>query len=281
MMDVGMGDVVMGDAVMPAPRAADVLLADGKIAVIRPLEAEDREGLLALHEEAGDDSVRMRFFSLNRRAAHDYVEHLMRDTGDTVVTLVAVLEGRIVAVGTAERTEATAAEVAFLVSDRQQGQGLGSLLLEHLAAAGRDRGIRRFVAEVLVENAGMMRVFHAAGFEVSRTHESGVVSVEMSTEATVRAVEAADMRESFAEARSLGPLLHPPRSPWSGSAAPAEAWGGRCCARSPAAASQASPTWSTPTPTTSTASPPTRPWPQSPNLSTWRWSRSRRHVCWR
>ena len=42
-----------------------------------------------------------------------------------------------------------AAEVAFLVADSEHGRGLGSLLLEHLAAAGRDRGISRFVAEVL------------------------------------------------------------------------------------------------------------------------------------
>ena len=197
------------DEGMPTPRAADVLLADGRIAQIRPLESGDRDGLLALHEEAGEVSVRMRFFSLNRRAAHDYAEHLLQSPDDTVVTLVAVLEDRIAAVGTAERVAATAAEVAFLVSDRQHGQGLGSLLLEHLAAAGRDRGIRRFVAEVLMENAGMMRVFRSAGFEVSRTTEQGVVSVEMSTEATTRAVEAADLRESVAEARSLRPLLSP------------------------------------------------------------------------
>ena len=41
------------------------------------------------------------------------------------------------------------AEVAFVVRDDHQGRGLGSVLLEHLAAAARERGVRRFVAEVL------------------------------------------------------------------------------------------------------------------------------------
>src|SRR3712207_7667794 len=44
------------------------------------------------------------------------------------------------------------AEVAFLIEDAHQRRGLGSVLLEHLAAAARERGIKRFVAEVLAQN---------------------------------------------------------------------------------------------------------------------------------
>ena len=170
---------------------------------------EDRDGLLALHDEAGDDSLRLRFFALNREAAHRYVDRLIQGTDGNVATLVATTRQPIVAVATAERTEADAAEVAFLVAEGEHGQGLGSLLLEHLAAAGRDQGVRRFVAEVLPENGAMIRVFQDAGFEVSRRSASGVVFVEMSTEASARAIDAADARESVSEARSLAPLLYP------------------------------------------------------------------------
>ncbi len=193
----------------PLVRAADVLLADGRIASIRPLKADDVIGVRALHDEVGDDSIRLRFFSVNREAAHRYVDHLMAGTGDTLATLVATIGGRIVGVATAERMEPNAAEVALLVADKEHGHGLGSLLLEHLAAAGRDSGIRRFVAEVLPENGPMIRVFEDAGFLVSRRTISGVVSVEMSTEASVKAIEAADAREAISEARSLAPLLYP------------------------------------------------------------------------
>ncbi len=190
-------------------RAADVLLADGRIASIRPVVDQDRDGLLALHDEAGDDSLRLRFFSLNREAAHRYVDRLIQGADSSVATLVATAFGRIVAVATAERTETDAAEVAFLVAEGEHGHGLGSLLLEHLAAAGRDHGVRRFVAEVLPENGAMIGVFRDAGFTVSRRSASGVVFVEMSTEASAGAIDAADARESVSEARSLAPLLYP------------------------------------------------------------------------
>lgn len=116
---------------------------------------------------------------------------------------------RIVAVATTERVAPGEAEVAFLVADSEHGRGLGSLLLEHLAAACRDQGIQRFVAEVLPENTLMIRVFQDAGFAVSRWNHSGVISVGMSTEASADAIAAADLRESVSEAKSLAPLLYP------------------------------------------------------------------------
>lgn len=191
------------------PRPADVLLADGRIAAIRPLAAADREGLLALHDAAGDESLRLRFFAPSRGAAHTYVDHLMTGSGDTVATLVATVGGRIVAMATAERVAPDVAEAAFLVADSEHRHGLGSLLLEHLAAACRDIGIRRFVADVLPQNTAMLRVFRDAGFALSHRSEPGVVLVEMSTDASAAAVDAADRRECVSEARSLAPLLHP------------------------------------------------------------------------
>ena len=191
------------------PRRADVLLSDGRIAVIRPLVPGDRAGLLALHDDAGDESLRLRFFTLNRRAAHDYVDHLLTGSDDTVATLVATVGERIVATATAERVGADVAEAAFLVADAEHRHGLGSLLLEHLAALCYDVGIRRLVADVLMDNVAMIEVFRSAGFTLSRRNDHGVLQVEMSTEATAAAVEAADRRECASEARSLAPLMHP------------------------------------------------------------------------
>lgn len=191
------------------PRPADVLLADGRIAAIRPMVPDDRDGLLALHDSVGDDSLRMRFFVVNRAGSHTYVDHLISGSGDTVATLVATIGETIVALATAERVSLDVAEVAFLVSDAEHRHGLGGLLLEHLAAACRDVGIRRFVAEVLPDNTSMIRVFRDAGFTLSNRSELGVVLVEMSTEASATAVEVADRREAASEARSLAPLFHP------------------------------------------------------------------------
>ena len=191
--------------VEPAP--ADVLLRDGTIAVIRPLEPADLPALVELHESVSDDSLRLRFFSPSRYAAREYVKHL-RDAPDTRA-LVLEREGRICALATAEPVEPGAAEVAFLVADDLHGMGVGSLLLEHLAAACRGCGVRRFLAEVLWENRAMLDVFLAAGFAVVRHSEGASVTVEMDTVASAEAVAAADHRECEAETRSLQPLLYP------------------------------------------------------------------------
>lgn len=192
-----------------APRGVDVLLADGQIATIRPVQPADRDALLALHEEACDDSIRMRFFSSSRTAAQRYVDHVVAGRTDEVTALVAHRTGRLVGIVTAEHTGPDSAEVAVLVGDAEHSHGVGTLLLEHVAAACRAQGIHRLVAEVLAENTAMLRVLADVGFTRSRRLEHEVVVVEMTTEATERALAAADAREAAAEALSLAPLLRP------------------------------------------------------------------------
>src|SRR5687767_5865036 len=47
------------------------------------------------------------------------------------------------------------AEAAIVVVDAYHGKGLGKILLGHLAAAARERGISRFRCDVLVDNTPM------------------------------------------------------------------------------------------------------------------------------
>jgi acyl-CoA synthetase (NDP forming)/GNAT superfamily N-acetyltransferase len=187
---------------------ADVLLTDGRIAVIRPLRAEDEPALLALHDLASDDSIRFRFFTVNRRASHEYAEHLVSATND-VLTMVAIVDGALVAAASAELVAPGRAEAAFLVAEDAKGNGLGSLLLEHLAAVCHERGVSKLTALVMAENSRMIRVFADAGFPFARTADGSVVEFEIGTTSTPDAVRAADEREFQAEQRSLAPLLYP------------------------------------------------------------------------
>ncbi|MEO5851038.1 MAG: GNAT family N-acetyltransferase [Nocardioides sp.] len=210
--------VTPADATPPMPQVrprhwtvapADVLMADGSIAVIRPLHADDEPALLALHESVSEDTLRMRFFTPSHEAGRRYVAHLFSPDNTGSAALVAVVKGRVAALATAEQLAPDSAEVAFLVSDEDRGRGLGSLLLEHLAALGRQYGVSRFEAEVLADNYGMLRVFRGAGFAVTRRTAEGEVSVELRTDASQEVIDAADRREWRAEARSLRPLLYP------------------------------------------------------------------------
>ncbi|MGH3483698.1 MAG: GNAT family N-acetyltransferase [Nocardioidaceae bacterium] len=188
----------------------EVLLADGSIATVRGFGPEDAGATRDLHRRASDVSIYRRFFALDRRSGDRYVDHLLAAGPDDTVALVAELQGDIVAVAGYERIDdSSAAEVAFLVDDRVQGKGVGTLLLEHLAAIGRRRGIEAFHAEVLAGNQPMIQVFRDAGFDFLQRIDRDVLALAMNTAATERAVAAADARERAAEARSLAPLLAP------------------------------------------------------------------------
>src|SRR4029077_15156393 len=95
------------------------------------------------------------------------------------VALVALARenGRNVIVGGGRYivTEPGKAEIAFVVIDDYQGQGLGTLLMRHLAVIARRAGLKQLIAEVLPENAAMRKVFSRFGFQAHRTPDPKVI----------------------------------------------------------------------------------------------------------
>jgi acetyl coenzyme A synthetase (ADP forming)-like protein len=99
--------------------------------------------------------------------------------------------------------------VAFVVADEFQRRGIGSRLLERLAAHARVEGIERFVAQVLPENAAMLGVFGDTGFEVTRRLLSGVVEVEFELTASPKVLNRIAERDHSAVAASLTSFFQP------------------------------------------------------------------------
>ena len=71
------------------------------------------------------------------------------------------------------------AEVAFIVVDEFQRQGIGSALLRHLVMLARTSGIGEFIAEVMPDNTAMLSVLEQSGLRLRRRRESGVVHVTL------------------------------------------------------------------------------------------------------
>ena len=193
----------------PSDWEADVVLTDGGTAHLRPIRPEDAEALQRFHLAQSPESVYLRFFApmprLSEKDLHRFtnVDHLDR------VAFVTTVRGEIVGIGRYDRVDPTTAEVAFNISDAHHGRGLGSVLLEHLAAAAREKGLHRFVAEVLPQNRKMISVFRDAGYEVSHRYEDGVISLGFQIDPTEKSRAVMEAREHRAESRSLGALLNP------------------------------------------------------------------------
>jgi acyl-CoA synthetase (NDP forming)/RimJ/RimL family protein N-acetyltransferase len=195
----------------PAHWEADILLSDGATAHIRPITPDDAEMLVAFYARVSEESKYYRFFAprptLSERDVRNYttVDH------DGRVAFIVTVGGDMIGVGRYDRIGASghSAEVAFLVEDAHHGRGLGSVLLEHLAQAARERGVRQFIADVLPANRKMIKVFTDAGYTVQPTYEDGVLHVEFDIDPTDESLAVLAAREQRAEARSISRLLRP------------------------------------------------------------------------
>jgi acyl-CoA synthetase (NDP forming)/RimJ/RimL family protein N-acetyltransferase len=198
------------DGRRPGRWEADVVLADGGTAHVRPIEPEDADRLKALHGRLSPESIRYRYFAPRPTLSPGEVERLTHVDHNDREALVAVLGDDLLAVARYERLPGTdIAEVAFVVDDAHQGRGLASVLLEHLAALAAGRGIQRFEADVLPDNLRMARVFLEAGYQAHRSYEEDAVHFVFPIEATATSLAVMHSREHNAEARSIRRLLTP------------------------------------------------------------------------
>ena len=182
---------------------ADVLLKDGRAAQIRPILPSDADGLVEFYGRVSDASKYFRFFAPYPKLSDKDVKRFTTVDHDRRVAFVITMADTIIATGRYDAVSDNEAEVAFLVEDAHQGRGIGQLLLEHLAQAGRERGIGSFVADVLPANSRMLQIFREMGYVVANTMDGGVLRLVFPLDPTDTALGVMRAREQRAEAASI------------------------------------------------------------------------------
>ncbi|MDO5712129.1 MAG: GNAT family N-acetyltransferase, partial [Micrococcales bacterium] len=194
----------------PAEWEGDVVLRDGSIGHVRPITPDDAAAIHRFHDGQSAESVYLRFFAPIKHLSDRDVRRFTNVDHKTRVALIIVVGDAIVGIGRYDvLDDPKVAEVAFNISDHYQGRGVGSVLLEHLAAIAQEGGVTRFVADVLPQNRKMMKVFTDVGYEVTHHFDDGVISVEFTIEPTSRSQAVQLAREHRAEAQSMSMLLAP------------------------------------------------------------------------
>src|SRR5919204_4705982 len=144
--------------------ASRAVLRDGTVVTLKPAGPEDHEAVRRFFRDLSIESRRLRFFAIAEPLDAVLARFCRSDDPQTTMTLLAMRhvdgEVRPIAIGSYFDVGNGAAEVAFAVSDRFQGKGLGTVLLEQLAAIAAANGFRRFEAMTLPENGPMLEVFH-------------------------------------------------------------------------------------------------------------------------
>lgn len=211
----------------PVAGAVDVILRDGTTLRLRPPLSADLEALTAFFARLSPQSRHMRFHGAAAITPR-LVEPMVEPDWDSRGALVGELDGEIVACASYVRLrDPAAAESAFAVADEHQGRGIGTRLLEQLAARAAAVGVERFVAVVLPENARMLHVFEHVGFGVSRHLEGGEIEVEFPLAPTEAYRAAVDERDHVAVTASLRPFFEPRSVAVVGASRRRETIGGR------------------------------------------------------
>ncbi len=192
--------VALTGYILPQLKAyeSDVTLSDGGVMHIRPLAPTDEEMMREAFYDFSEDTVYHRFFETMRSMPHGRLLEYMNIDYASDMALVAVArrgDGEmIVAVARYAMDMATnSAELALVVRDAWQHKGLGTRLFQELIRVARDRGIMKFTAEVMADNAPMLHLFHeCAQGPVQSDLEDGVYHLSFQLEPAARPPAADD-----------------------------------------------------------------------------------------
>ncbi len=193
------------------PKLTRIILKDGRVAEMRLAtnNEHDRALIHDLGKRVSKESLYMRFMHMVAELRNDFITTMIGDGGDNGAALMCLAGDQLLAVGNYIRVDEITAEVAFLVDDRIQKKGLGTLLLEYLAEVAWNHGILRFEAYVLRENYQMLSVFRASGYELVSEFESDTLHLYLSLNHTEKFRSLRERREKQATIASLRTFFEP------------------------------------------------------------------------
>jgi RimJ/RimL family protein N-acetyltransferase len=162
-------------------------LRDGTPVLIRAARADDRERLVTAFQGLDRQTIYTRYFSFRKGISETELKRLEEADFGRYMLLVATLgsgnDETIIAGASCVVTDASGpvptAELAFMVEEDYQRQGLAGQMLAAICGLARQRGIARLEADVLAENPAMLAVFRRSGLPTTTSRSAGVVHLVM------------------------------------------------------------------------------------------------------
>jgi acetyltransferase len=163
-------------------------MKSGDPVTIRPIRPEDEPLLIKLHQALSDRSVYLRYFQplkLSTRTAHERLTRICFIDYDREMALVVehkAADGspQIIAIGRLSKLRCREeAELAVLVDDRFQHQGLGTELYRRLIAVAHEERVKLVVSTILNENREMRAICQKLGFHMHSDLEDGTIRAEL------------------------------------------------------------------------------------------------------
>jgi len=163
-------------------------LKNGDDVVYRPIRPEDEPLLIRLHQALSERTVYLRYFQplkLSQRTAHERLTRICFIDYDREMALAVEHkkpdgETQIIGIGRMSKLRGLhEAEMAVLVDDRYQHQGMGTELYRRLIEVAREEHLTRIVSTILSENREMQAICRKLGFEMKADLEDGTIQAEL------------------------------------------------------------------------------------------------------
>ena len=153
-------------------------LTDGTEIEFRHIRPDDKENLSTALGRLSAETRHKRFLAPKPHFNAAELRYLTEIDGFDHVAILAVrADDPDAIVGTARyvrlRDLPDTAEVAIVIGDRFQGQGLGRELGRRIADEARDHDVRRFTATLLGDNVAAHRLFHSISDRLEGRIEGG------------------------------------------------------------------------------------------------------------
>ncbi len=155
-------------------------MKNGTPYLIRPIKPEDEPLMEELFYSFSPETVRNRFFQYKKEISHEELARYCQVDYDREIALVALIEenGRERFIGVSRLTimpSGKSAELAVVVADPWQGQGVGKRLMANAIKIARERGIKEIWMDVLADNKAMKGLSKGMGFKEQKSEDPDIV----------------------------------------------------------------------------------------------------------
>lgn len=156
----------------------EFLAKNGKKILFRPLSPKDDYKILEFYNDLGQETVYFRFFSRKKTVSLRLVRKYTRIDYEKQIAIVAVHDEKIIGVAHLISEKEGSAEMAVIVTDNWQHNGIGTALLESLVNIAREKDIRHLFGIILRDNKKILRTIDKFGFKVRKKYDHGDIEVE-------------------------------------------------------------------------------------------------------
>ncbi len=179
--------------ISPYPKKYQITwrLKNGQEIMLRPIKPEDEPLWVEMYRSFSEESIRYRFFQMQKDAPHaERVRYCNIDYDREIAIVAETFEAGKKMLGVARlsiEAGGKTGELAFIVSDKWQGLGLGTKLVDYVLEIAKEMGVETVYAIMLVDNYRALNLTQKMGFKNEYQNDGTVKGIlDLTTEIDYR-----------------------------------------------------------------------------------------------